>query len=124
MKFFYEVAEGVKDENGWFGKGPGWIAIMTLGLLCSSYLLGGYAIKMLSVVKHPFWLWIKNFSFTAVDWLILILVICLIAWLVIRNKNANEAAEKTMADDIFDTGKTDELKKNRNKNVLRILYIW
>ena len=47
MHTMYTFAEHFKDEDGAMGKGVGWLFIMSLGVVLSSYLLLGYSSKVI-----------------------------------------------------------------------------
>ena len=107
MKLFFHLAEGVKDSEGILGKGPGWIFIVIIGLIFSSYLLLGYTSKVIGCEMNTnsascgdnsnFFIYGKIWEFTKVvlEWLIPLAIIFGLWWFFIREGGASKPKDET-----------------------------
>ncbi len=108
MRIFYEFAEEVKNEDGLLKKGPGWIFLMILGVILSSYLLLGYSTKVLKELScnvnfkdladlnartcegGNLFTWIASIAWDVLGWAIFLAIIFGIWWFISRNKKDSD----------------------------------
>jgi hypothetical protein len=142
MRLFYESAENIKDEEGLMKKGPGWIFLIVLGVLFSSYLLLGYSGKIIeglgcnfadevlisaegggpiscSQAGTGFFVSVANFLLVLKDWAIILAIIFGIWWLINRNKKDDDGdsddKDKGPLSKIFGGKSEEDKEKDKEK---------
>ncbi len=118
MHTMYTFAEHFKDEDGLLGKGVGWIFIMSLGVVLSSYLLLGYSNQVIKgLTNSGLFSWISNIVGVVTELALLAAIIFGFIWLFKGNgsenndSNAHPSSDNDSGEGIFGISK----KKQKNR---------
>ena len=117
MHTMYTFAEHFKDEDGAMGKGVGWIFIMSLGVVLSSYLLLGYSSKVIEgLTGTNLFTWINSAVSFIIELALLGAIVFGFIWLFKGNGSDDDSISAQHSSDDDSNGGIFGISKKKKNN--------
>ncbi|NQZ84307.1 MAG: hypothetical protein HRU03_01190 [Nanoarchaeales archaeon] len=145
MRYFLSIAKSFENSDGALGKGAGWIAVTTIGVIISLFFLVGYAGKVLMSIgcvisdgskdlscsvlgNYNIFVLIYNHGSSILTWAIFIAIVFGIIYLNKKNSDASSSSSSSSKSDeksgdsgilgsVFGGGSSKSLSKEVEVNV-------
>ncbi|NQZ85786.1 MAG: hypothetical protein HRU03_08760, partial [Nanoarchaeales archaeon] len=134
MRYFLGMAKDFENSDGALGKGAGWIAVTTVGVIVSLFFLVGYSGRVLismgckiqDVTKdlsckplgdYNIFILIYNHGATILTWAVFIAVVFGIIYLSKKNSDIGSSSSSSGSSSVSES---DEVKKEEEKHVKNV----